>query len=450
MIHFLAVLITRMFFRRIIITGNPSHNSSAVWISNHTNGIVDPAIVISTAPVFLHPIAKATLWNNYVMRVFLILTQAIPVARRQDEEEMNEQKHGELAADWRKKLNDDAFKLVNKLLVMGERILIFPEGVSHDTPYLHPFKTGVARMAIQAAGEMCLKGMQCAQNAVTIQPVILDYTEKSEFRSSVYLRYCDAITVTAQNKSVSDLMNQILASFEKYFVKFKTWDEKRNWQYLFKIYYGREPDSLDEFHGFVNNNRAAVESDPNLLTKVQTMRCMLQVSGISPLNSCWRNSVHGDTNSWTWFILFVLRIISFTILTVPVSLLFTLVWGIPLTLCRVLGTYRKKYNRDVYATMEIAHAMWLLPLWASFVSGIFTMLIVDVKEPFLHMFVVWWVIFLSVPIILKFGLFVEEHLNFCSGYFRFGLLKLTFPRGLREMLSEWKAIANTLTQKICS
>lgn len=450
MIHFLAVLITRMFFHKIIITGKSDATASSLWVVNHANGIVDPAILIASVPVFLHPLAKAPLWNNFVMRFFLKLTQAIPVVRKQDEEEMSQEKDTKYQEDWRKKINADAFKLVNDLLIKGECILIFPEGLGHDDPYLHPLKTGVARMAIQAANEAASGQSKCAQKFITIQPVILDYTEKNEFRSSVYIRYCDAIKITAQNTSIEDVMTQIEASFKKYFVEFKTWDEKRNWQYIFKLIYGREPLSLEEFHDFVEQNRNLLANDVVLFEKVQTMRCMLQASGISPINSCWRRSVSGSSNSWLWFVMFLLRIISFTLLTAPVSLLFTLVWGIPLTLCRVLGTTKKQYRRDIYATMQIAHAMWVLPLWASFISGLFTLFILDLEAPFLRMFGLWWAIFLSVPIVLKIGLFAEEHLNFCSGYFRFGLLKLTFPRGLKEMLKEWESIANRIIQKVHS
>ena len=59
----------------------------------------------------------------------------------------------------------------------GDRILIFPEGLSHDDPFLHPLKTGIARMAIQAVSAL--------SNTIMIQPVIIDYSEKNEFRSEL-------------------------------------------------------------------------------------------------------------------------------------------------------------------------------------------------------------------------------------------------------------------------
>ena len=89
-----------MFFRQIIITGKPNTDKSTLWAVNHSNGIVDPTLLLALAPVFLRPLAKATLWNNLVMRFFLWMTKAIPVARTQDVEEMFQGKT--VDPDWMK------------------------------------------------------------------------------------------------------------------------------------------------------------------------------------------------------------------------------------------------------------------------------------------------------------------------------------------------------------
>ena len=380
MLHLLALILSHMFFRKITISGKPYTGKTALWVVNHSNGIVDPTVLLALSPVLLRPLAKAPLWNNLVMRVFLKITRAIPVARTQDVEEMFKNERPADPAAWQKKVNEEAFKAVNKALVDGEHILIFPEGVSHDDAYLHAFKTGVARMAVQAAATLSSGVSPAVEprddtsgkstvDTVTIQPVIIDYSEKNEFRSALYIQYCDPVTVTAKDTSVPNIMEKMTASFKKHFVEFKTWDEKRNWQFLFKIFYGREPDSLKEFHDFVEKNRNPIEQDVVLFGKIQTMRCMLQASGISPCSACWRNAARGQGN-WMWFLMFILRILSYTFIKAPLTLLFTLVWGIPLELCHFLGGNNKKYHRDVYATLEIANAMWILPVWASFlISG---------------------------------------------------------------------------------
>lgn len=438
MLHLLAYILCHMFFRKITITGEPYKGKSALWVSNHSNGIVDPTLMLALAPVFLHPLAKATLWKNWVMKFFLGLTQAIPVARTQDIEEMFKGKIAD--PNWKKMVNEAAFKEAHNVLADGGRILIFPEGVSHDDPFLHPLKTGVARMAIEA--------VSTTNQNVVIQPVVIDYSEKSEFRSELYIHYCTPIVVTSKDSTVPELMNRILAALSNHYVSFKTWDEKRNWHYMFKIFYGRSPESLEEFHDFVLNNRQNIESDPVLMGKIQTMRCMLQASDLSPCDRCWRKAALNEgKNDYLWFLMFLVRIVTFTFLTVPVTILNTLIWGIPFGMSEFLGNNKKKYNRDVYATMKIAHAMWIFPLWSILVVGTVTVLSED-SLYFIHPILLWWILFLSAPLILLIGFFMSERLNFCSGYFRFGLLKLTFPRGLEEMLVEWKEIAGAVIKKI--
>jgi len=432
MLHFIALLLSHLFFRRIIISGKPYKGKSALWIGNHSNGIVDPTILLALAPVLLRPLAKATLWNNVAMKIFLKLTYAIPVARRQDAEEMAEKTKHSVGLEWIKQVNAKAFKCVHEALCDGKRILIFPEGLSHDDPYMHSLKTGVARMAVDADCD------------ITIQPVILNYSEKNEFRSDVYIQYCEPIFVKNGDVSVDDLMEKIKSVFAENFLQFKTWDEKRNWQYLFKMCYGRVPNSLEEFRTFVRCRREDMDKDAVLFEKIQTMRCMLQANGVSPCDPCWRRSFEGKDHVY-WVLKFILRILSFTFITGPVLIIDTLVWGIPVEICNRLGD-SKKYNRDVYATMKIAHSLWVFPLWSCFVPGLITMVLhkymIDTQ-----MWLIWMSLFLSMPVLLLFGLFISEHLNFCAGYFKFGLLKLTFPRALDEMIGEWKDILDKVNQK---
>lgn len=451
MLNMLAYILCHMFFRRIIITGEPYQGKSSLWTVNHSNGIVDPTLMLALSPVLLRPLAKATLWNNIVMRFFLKFTRAIPVARTQDVEEMFKNKTPD--PNWKKKVNDEAFKQVNKVLIEGGCVLIFPEGVSHDDPFLHPLKTGVARMAMEAVSGMnsIRPTAQASNDKVVIQPVVIDYSEKNEFRSDLYIHYCTPVNITSKEVSVPDVMNQILVSLNKYYVSFKTWDEKRNWQYLFRIFYGRSANSLEEFHNFVVINRERMESNLVLMGKIQTMRCMLQATDLSPCDKCWRKAALNEgKEDYLWFVMFLLRILSFTCLTLPVMLLNAVIWGIPLEVSEFLGNGNKKYHRDVYATMKIAHAMWVFPLWSTFVVGTITILTQN-SLYFIHPIVLWWIYFLSAPLILLLGFFVSEHMNFCSGYFRYGLLKLTFPRGLEEMLKEWKEVLGgirSLCQKV--
>ncbi len=433
MLHFIAKFLSRMFFRRIIISGKPYDGKPALWVGNHSNGIVDPLVMLSLSPVLLRPLAKATLWNNWVMKLFLNFTRAIPVARPQDAEEMAEEEGHIVGKVWIQTVNLKAFECVHEAIQKEQRILIFPEGLSHDDPRMHTLKTGVSRMALEADRE------------VVIQPVVLDYSEKNEFRSELYIHYCVPIVVTPESFSVEDLMLKIQKSYNDVFIECESWDEKRNWYYLFKIFNGRIPNSLVEFKNFVAPIRQKMNEDPVLFGKVHTMRCMLQANNIKPIDSCWRKAVqNGKHNSW--FFLLILASLSFVFIKGPILLLQTMIWGVPFEICNRLGA-GKTYNRDVYATMKIAHGMWVFPLWMCFIPGVLTLAIHD-NFPAIHMIALWCIIFALMPLTLLLGLYISENFKFCSGYFKFGVLKLTFPRALEEMLREWKNIAAAVSQKV--
>ena len=141
MLRVLAKALSRVFFRRIYVSGTPYVGPHALWAANHQSGIVDPAILFALAPVPLRPISKHTLWSHPVMRPLLQMTAAIPVRRTQDmmiEVQAHKQalESGVSEKDWRARSNSDAFQAVADAIVEGGRVLIFPEGISHDQPYL--------------------------------------------------------------------------------------------------------------------------------------------------------------------------------------------------------------------------------------------------------------------------------------------------------------------------
>ena len=79
-----AFILCLIFFKRICISGTPYTGGGAIWASNHSSGIVDPAVMLGLAPVTIRPLGKHTLWDIPVMKQFLALTRAIPVTRLQD------------------------------------------------------------------------------------------------------------------------------------------------------------------------------------------------------------------------------------------------------------------------------------------------------------------------------------------------------------------------------
>ena len=167
----------RFFFRRIETVNAevvPS-GTGVIFVLNHPNGLVDPALVFVALPRRISFLAKSTLFRMPVISFLLRTVDALPLYRRIDAGE-----------DVSK--NEKTFELCRELLERGGSIALFPEGISHNSPKLLPMKTGAARIALgAAAGENT--------PTVLIVPVGLYYTNKTTFRSEALLHFGEPFSV---------------------------------------------------------------------------------------------------------------------------------------------------------------------------------------------------------------------------------------------------------------
>ncbi len=162
----------RIFFRRIEVTGmeRVPRDGPVIFVLNHPNGLIDPAVFLCLAPRRVSFLAKAPLFRMPIIGAIVRAVEAIPVHRRQD-----------AGADLKK--NAETFEAAQAVLVRGGTIAVFPEGTSHSDPKLRPLKTGTARIALGAAaglpGDLSLK----------IVPAGLYYRAKQTFRSAALLHF---------------------------------------------------------------------------------------------------------------------------------------------------------------------------------------------------------------------------------------------------------------------
>ena len=168
----------RLFFRRIeTVNANVVPTGTGViFVMNHPNGLIDPALVFVALPRKISFLAKSTLFRMPVISFLLRQVEALPLYRRIDK--------GEDVSR-----NNETFDLARELLRRGGSIALFPEGVSHNSPKLLPMKTGAARIALGTAapGETTVD--------VKIVPVGLFYTNKTTFRSEALLHFGDPFPV---------------------------------------------------------------------------------------------------------------------------------------------------------------------------------------------------------------------------------------------------------------
>ena len=204
-IHAAISIALRLFFRRIetVNVEKVPKSDPIIFVLNHPNGLVDPALVFVSLPRRVSFLAKSTLFTIPIGGAIIRALEALPVYRRVD-------------ADDDMSKNAETFRTARELLAQNRCIAIFPEGISHDETKLKPIKTGTARIALGALGvreeeEKRRKGEKEKETEIQklktkdqnlskkidlkIMAVGLFYTSKTAFRSEVLIRYGDIFEV---------------------------------------------------------------------------------------------------------------------------------------------------------------------------------------------------------------------------------------------------------------
>jgi glycerol-3-phosphate O-acyltransferase / dihydroxyacetone phosphate acyltransferase len=174
LIHAIIATALRLFFRRIE-TSNVQlvpPSGPVVFVLNHPNGLIDPALVFCALPRRVSFLAKSTLFHMPVLGSLMRIVEALPLYRRVDTGEDSSK-------------NLKTFEACHQLLRQGRCIALFPEGFSHSATHLQPIKTGAARIALGALSI----GSDNSLPSLLIMPVGLYYTSKTSFRSEALIRF---------------------------------------------------------------------------------------------------------------------------------------------------------------------------------------------------------------------------------------------------------------------
>jgi glycerol-3-phosphate O-acyltransferase / dihydroxyacetone phosphate acyltransferase len=157
--------VMRLYFRDVERVGTPPgpDTQGRVIVSNHTNALIDPVLVLTDAACEISPVAKSTLWSIPGLRWLLDRAGAVPIVRRKDTPDKDASQ------------NADIFSKIAAHLAGGGNILIFPEGTSHNEPQLAPLRTGAARMLVAAESARGIPP--------TFQAAALEFDARSDFRS---------------------------------------------------------------------------------------------------------------------------------------------------------------------------------------------------------------------------------------------------------------------------
>ena len=153
-------------FYRVDRAGDPPAAGPVLFLANHANALLDPAIVWATAGRDVRFLAKSTLFDG-PLKPLLAGAGAIPVYRPKDR-----------GVDVSR--NAEMFAAVDAALAAGDAVCIFPEGMSHSHGRLVELRTGAARIVLAA---------EAAGTRVALVAVGLNFDRKTRFRSRVTVAY---------------------------------------------------------------------------------------------------------------------------------------------------------------------------------------------------------------------------------------------------------------------
>jgi len=175
---FVVRLLVRAFFRRVEVTGAEfiPRDRGGILVSWHPNGLVDPTVLTANFPGRIVFGAKHVLFDWPVFGRVLRAFGAVPIYRAKDAPGMSEEE--------RRAGNARSLAALAEKISAGCYAALFPEGVSHDLPYLVQLKSGVARLYYQVC-----EAQAPGQPPPVIVPVGLHYDDKHLFRSRALVRF---------------------------------------------------------------------------------------------------------------------------------------------------------------------------------------------------------------------------------------------------------------------
>jgi glycerol-3-phosphate O-acyltransferase / dihydroxyacetone phosphate acyltransferase len=249
----------RLYFREVERVGEPPgpDTRGRVIVSNHTNALIDPILVLTDAACEISPVAKSTLWSVPGLRWLLDRAGAVPIVRRKD------------TPDKDGAANSAVFDKIAEHLSRGGNILIFPEGTSHSEPHLAPFRTGAARML--AAAE--------ARGGVppTFQAAALEFDARTDFRSRTLVlwgavrRFAD-VPGTGEER-IRAATAQMAEDLGELLVEGDSHEDRLRVARVAELLANEEPDrTLERWNGIGRQvelaNRTLRGTDPELLARV--------------------------------------------------------------------------------------------------------------------------------------------------------------------------------------
>ncbi|MEP6925064.1 MAG: lysophospholipid acyltransferase family protein [Pyrinomonadaceae bacterium] len=378
----------RLFFRRIEADGveKVPLTEPLIFVLNHPNGLIDPALVFVALPRRVSFLAKSTLFRVPGVGFFLRTVEALPLYRRVDAGDINQQ----VVAPAQ---NQKTFEACFKLLRQNRCIALFPEGISNNSTYLLPLKTGAARIAL---GALSIEGenlnvtedakylgensdqnlfINTALKSLKIVPVGLYYTSKTSFRSEALLRFGAPFTVLPvtldadgqpPREAVRELSEVIAEKLREVTLNVEDTEAfevvRRTEQLFSSVYEGLNfhlslTDELDLRRRFAEQFESNAENAQEFKNRLDIYDKHLRELGVSPEHL----SVSGHS-FWYVFRHFFLRIGLILVLS-PLVIVGAILHFPAYLICLLIGKVVRQHGvDDSGGSPKILAAMLLMPL----------------------------------------------------------------------------------------
>lgn len=343
----------RLFYRLEVSDRALPPRGPVIFVGNHPNALVDPALVFVLTDREVTFLAKAPLFQMPVIGHVLRGLRALPVYRKQDDPTQMTR-------------NEGTFEAATAALTRGGAITLFPEGKSHSEPMLAELKTGAARIAFRAAKEGAVP---------TIIPVGLTYEQKHRFRSRVLIAVGEPIPVekflpAAEDQmpeAVRRLTDTMAEGLRAVTLNLEKWEdlpliEVAEQLYAFRLgERSRDPDRLRRFARgiqlFRSEQPARFEALREDLTAFKR-RLDLVRADPEDLTVQYRRPV---------VYRFVLTNLASLFLGFPLFALGMVLYAVPFWVPRWLNK-SMKVEWDQQATVKVLSALVLSPLWAALLT----------------------------------------------------------------------------------
>jgi 1-acyl-sn-glycerol-3-phosphate acyltransferase len=381
MVHAVVSIALRLFFRRIETSGAmrvPMHEP-LIFVLNNPNGLIDPGLVFVALPRRVSFLAKSTLFKLPVISFVLKTLEALPLYRRIDATAENPAVN--VTA-----LNQRTFAASYELLQRNRCIALFPEGVSHNSTYLLPVKTGVARIAL---GALSVNKNENSLISLKIVPVGLYYTSKTSFRSEALLRFGEPFEVfpveldaegQPPREAVHELSEKIGEKLREVTLNVDSTDAletvERTEKLFSSVYESINfrfslSDELDLRQSFAERIEKYQTENPEgatiLTERIAIYEKRLRELGVSPEHLSVSNHSTGYV-----FRHFVLRL-ALIFVFLPLVVVGALIHFPAYLLCLLAGQIFKRHGPDESGgTIKILTAMFLMPLtWLIITAVVF-------------------------------------------------------------------------------